>query len=72
LLGKINYLRRFIANLVEKVDSMLPLIRLKHEHEFVSGEEQKRAFACIKEYLTLPPMLRALKTGKDFKLYIAS
>jgi hypothetical protein len=28
LLGKINYLRRFIANLVGKIDSFLPLVRL--------------------------------------------
>jgi hypothetical protein len=28
LLGKINYLRRFIANLAGKIDSFLPLVRL--------------------------------------------
>jgi hypothetical protein len=31
LLGKVNYLRLFIANLAGKVDSFLPLLRLKHE-----------------------------------------
>jgi hypothetical protein len=44
LLGNINYLHRFIANLAGKVDSLLPLIRLRHENDFVWGEEQKEAF----------------------------
>jgi hypothetical protein len=39
LLGKINYLRRFISNLAGKVELFLQLIRLKHEGEFVWGAE---------------------------------
>jgi hypothetical protein len=31
LLGKINYLRCFISNLVGRVDSLLPFVRLKNE-----------------------------------------
>jgi hypothetical protein len=38
LLGKINYLRRFISNMAGKVESFLPLIRLKHEKDFMSGD----------------------------------
>jgi hypothetical protein len=34
LLGKINYLRHFISNLAGRVESLLPLVRLKHEEEF--------------------------------------
>jgi hypothetical protein len=34
LLGKINYLRRFIANLAGKIESSLPLVRLKREEDF--------------------------------------
>jgi hypothetical protein len=34
LLGKINYLRHFISNLAGRVDSLLPLVWLKHEEEF--------------------------------------
>jgi hypothetical protein len=34
LLGKINYLRRFITNLARKVDSFLPLVKLKHKGDF--------------------------------------
>jgi hypothetical protein len=34
LLGKINYLRRFISNMAGKVESLLPLVRLKHGKDF--------------------------------------
>jgi hypothetical protein len=37
LLGKMNYLRRFISNLAEQVESLLPLVWLKHEEEFTWG-----------------------------------
>jgi hypothetical protein len=39
LLGKMNYLQRFIANLAGKVDSFLHLVRLKHKNGFIWGEE---------------------------------
>jgi hypothetical protein len=57
LLGKVNYLRRFISNMASKVESFLPLIRLKRESDFVWGEEHRKAFAGIKVYLTTPPMM---------------
>jgi hypothetical protein len=31
LLGKINYLRRFISNPAGRVESLLPFVQLKHE-----------------------------------------
>jgi hypothetical protein len=34
LVGEINYLWCFISNLAGRVDSLLPLVRLKHEEEF--------------------------------------
>jgi hypothetical protein len=37
LLGKTNYLRCFISNLAGRVDSLLPLVGLKHEEEFTWG-----------------------------------
>jgi hypothetical protein len=37
LLRKINYLRHFISNLAGRVESLLPLVRLKHEEEFTGG-----------------------------------
>jgi hypothetical protein len=72
LLGKINYLRRFISNLAGRVESLLPLVRLKHEEEFTWGAEQRQAFDKIKEYLVTPPVLRAPKAGNPFKMYIAT
>jgi hypothetical protein len=39
LLGKINYLRCFIANPASKVDPLLPLVHLWHEKDFVWGQE---------------------------------
>jgi hypothetical protein len=35
LLGKVNYLRRFISNMAGKVESLLPVVRLKYERDFV-------------------------------------
>jgi hypothetical protein len=46
LLGKINYLWRFRANLAGKIDMLLPLVRLKHKEEFVWG---KRAEGRVAE-----------------------
>jgi hypothetical protein len=57
LLGKINYLCHFISNLVGRVESLLPLVRLKHEEELTWGPEQREAFEKIKEYLMSPPVL---------------
>jgi hypothetical protein len=37
LLGKVNYLRHVISNLAGKVESLLPLVQLKHEEEFIWG-----------------------------------
>jgi hypothetical protein len=72
MLGKINYLRCFISNLVGRVESLLPLVRLKHEEEFAWGTEQQEAFEKIKDYLVSPPMLQAPKVGNPFKMYIAA
>jgi len=33
-LGKVNYLRRFIANLSEKIVPFTPILKLKDESEF--------------------------------------
>jgi hypothetical protein len=42
LLGKINFVRRFISNLSQKVLSFSPLLRVKKDQNFVWGDEQKR------------------------------
>jgi hypothetical protein len=70
LLGKVNYLRHFIANLAGKVDSFLLLLRLKHEQDFIWCSEQEAAFNKNKEYLVSPPVLWAPVTDQRFRLYI--
>jgi hypothetical protein len=57
LLGNINCLRYFISNLAGRVESLLPLVQLKHEEELTWGAEQREAFEKIKEYLVSSPML---------------
>jgi hypothetical protein len=71
LLGKINYLCHFISNLAGRVESLFPLVQLKHEEEFTWVAEQQEAFEKIKQYLMSPPVLRAPKVEKPFKMYIA-
>jgi hypothetical protein len=43
--------------MAKKVESLLPLVRLKHERDFVWGTLQRDSFERIKEYLTRPPVL---------------
>jgi hypothetical protein len=35
--GKINYLRRFISNLAEKINALTPILRLKNDAKFTWG-----------------------------------
>jgi hypothetical protein len=42
LFGKINYLRYFISNRVGRVESLLPLVWLKHKEEFAWGQNNKK------------------------------
>jgi hypothetical protein len=62
-LGKVNYLRRFISNLVRKVDAFTPILRLKNNVDFYVGAEQQEAFDLIKNYLSLAPVLKGPKVG---------
>jgi hypothetical protein len=52
LLGKINFVRRFISNLSQKVLPFSPLLRIKKDQKFVWGYEQQKAFDEIKRYMT--------------------
>ena len=71
LLGKINFIRRFISNLSERILPFSPLLKLKSDQEFKWGDIQQRAFEEIKEYMKCPPML-VPQQGKPFKLYISA
>jgi hypothetical protein len=57
LLGKINFVRRFISNLSQKVLPFSPLLRIKKDQKFVWGDEQQKAFDEIKQYMKEPPVL---------------
>ncbi|KAK2456610.1 hypothetical protein QL285_003960 [Trifolium repens] len=72
LLGKINFLRRFISNLSGKAQAFSPLLRLNKDDPFKWNEEHQKAFDDIKEYLIKPPVLMPPSRNKAMKLYIAA
>ncbi|CAN6564249.1 unnamed protein product [Malus baccata var. baccata] len=72
LLGKINFLRRFIANMAGKIQPLTPLLRLKDKENFEWGPPHQEAFDSIKAYLTSPPVLVPPQRGKPLKLYISA
>ncbi|CAJ2641991.1 unnamed protein product, partial [Trifolium pratense] len=72
LLGKINFLRRFISNLSGKAQAFSPLFRLKKEDVFTWGQDQQEAFDAIKKYLSNPPTLMPPIRNKFMKLYISA
>ena len=48
LIIKINFIRRFIANLSGKIQPFSPLLKLKVDQKFVLGEAQQKALDEIK------------------------
>ena len=48
LIVKINLLRRFITSTTKKMNTVLPLLRLKNNEEMIWGEEQQSTFEQIK------------------------
>jgi len=57
LIGKINFIRRFISSLSGKIQPFSSLLKLKADLEFVWGEEHQKALDEIKHYLMTPPVL---------------
>ncbi|CAL9020230.1 unnamed protein product, partial [Prunus brigantina] len=72
LLGKINFLRRFISNSAGKIQPFSSLLRLKQEQTFKWEEQHQQAFEEIKSYLSNPPVLSPPKRGRPLKLYISA
>ena len=72
LLGKINFIRRFISNLSERVLPFSPLLKLKNDQEFKWSDIQQKAFEEIKEYMKCPPVLVPPQQSKPFKLYVSA
>ncbi|CAL8087195.1 unnamed protein product [Prunus armeniaca] len=70
ILGKINFLRRFISNYVGKIQPFSSLLRLKQEQTFKWEEQHQQAFEEIKHYLSNPPVLSPPKRGRPLKLYV--
>ncbi|KAI5334111.1 hypothetical protein L3X38_024244 [Prunus dulcis] len=71
-LGKINFLRRFIANSAGKIQPFSSLLRLKQEQTFKWEEQHQQAFQEIKHYLSNPPVLSPPKRGRPLKLYVSA
>ena len=71
MIGKINFIGRFISNLSGKIQSFNPLLKLKAGQKFVWGEAQQKALDEIKQYLTSPPVLVPPQRHKPFKLYLS-
>jgi len=72
LIGKINFIKRFISNLSGKIRDFSPLLKLKADQEFVWGKEQQLAVDEIKNCLTNPPVLIPPQQGKPFRLYLST
>jgi hypothetical protein len=51
LLSKINFIRRFISNLSERIMPFSPLLKLKNDQEFKWGDVQQKAFEEINKYM---------------------
>jgi len=66
LIGKVNFIRRFISNLSSKIGAFSPLLKLKADQEFMWGEEQQLALDEIKSYLVNPLVLIPHQQGKPF------
>jgi hypothetical protein len=71
-LGKVNYLRRFISNLLGKISVFAPILQLKNEVEFTWGADQSYAFENIKRYLSSSLVMKTPMAGIPFQLYIAA
>jgi len=72
LIGKINFIRRFISSLSGKIRVFSPLLILKADQEFMWGKEQQLALDEIKYYLANPPVLVPPQHGKPFRLYLST
>jgi hypothetical protein len=73
LIGKINFIRRFISNLSERIQLFTPLLKLNDDQKFVVwGEEQHKALDNIKQYLKSLPVLMHPQDKKLFKLYLSA
>ncbi|KAK1682140.1 hypothetical protein QYE76_042988 [Lolium multiflorum] len=71
LIGKINFVRRFISNLSGRIEPFMGLVKTKSDDEFHWGAEQQQAFDDIKRYLTTPPVLVPPQPDRPFYIYLS-
>ena len=71
LIGKINFVRRFISNLSGRIEPFMGLVKIKSDDEFHWGAEQQQAFDEIKEYLSKPPVLVPPRQDRPFYMYLS-
>jgi hypothetical protein len=71
LIGKINFVRRFISNLSGTIEPFMELVKIRANDEFRGGAEQQQAFEEIKEYLSKTPVLVPPQQGKPFYVYLS-
>jgi hypothetical protein len=73
LIGKINFIKRFISNLSGRIEPFMDLVKIKAMRIFTGGggAEQQWAFEELKEYLARPPVLVPLQRDKLFCIYLS-
>ena len=71
-LSQVNYLLRFISNLIGQTKEFSDLVKLKDMEEFRWEEQHQVAFDKIKEYLSKPPVLMPPIRGHPLKLYLSA
>jgi hypothetical protein len=71
LIGKINFVGRFISNLCGQIEPFMELVKIKANEEFRWGVEQQWAFEEIKEYLSKPPVLVPPQQDRPFYVYLS-
>ena len=72
LIGKVNFIQRFISSLSEKIQPFSSLLKLKADQEFVWREEHQKALDEIKHYLVNPSVFVPPQKHKPFKLYLSA
>jgi len=68
LQGRLAYIRRFISNLFERCQPFTKL--MEKGVSFIWDDACQQAFEEIKQYLTQPPVLTSLVSGKPFLIYV--
>src|ERR1041384_1382643 len=69
LLGRLQYISRFMSQLADTCGPMFKLLRKGSSHQW--NEQCQEAFDKIKKYLLSPPILQPSRKGKPLLLYLS-